>query len=87
MKRVYETAAHFDIPCAIIINKWDLNKENSEDIENFCKEKNVKMVGKISYNRAVIDAVNLGIPIVSYSNQELSNELKDSWQNICDIIA
>jgi len=37
MERIILTAKHFDMKIAVCINKYDINLENSQKIEDFCK--------------------------------------------------
>ena len=39
LERVLELCKHFKIPAGVIINKCDLNQEQAEGIEAYCKEK------------------------------------------------
>lgn len=82
MKRAVETASHFNIPSAVIINKWDLNENNTVEVEKFCKENNVALLGRISFNQAASEAVAAGVPLVEYGNARPSDEIKAIWSNI-----
>jgi len=60
---------HFGIPCGIVINKYDLNKEFSNKIEEFAHKNKIPILGKIPYNRKFVDAlVNLK-PAVVYNKR------------------
>ena len=63
MTRVIDTADGFMVNCAVCINKYDINLENTEKIEIICAEKNIPMTGKIPFDAMVVGAVNKGIPI------------------------
>lgn len=82
MKRAVETASHFHIPSAVIINKWDLNEENTAEVEKFCEANAVTLLGRISFNQAASEAVAAGIPLVEYGNDRLSGEIKAVWSKI-----
>lgn len=64
MERIILTARHFDIKVAVCINKYDINLENSQKIENFCKNENLPFVGKIPYDSSAVKAINNGQTIV-----------------------
>ena len=69
LKRSLQVVEHFKIPYGIIINKYDLYEEFSEKIENFMKEKNIPLLGKIPYDRDFVKAlVNLK-PIVVWNKK------------------
>lgn len=60
MKRIVETARKFQTPIAVCINKWDVNEEIGEQIEEFCEKQHIPMVGRIPFDPMVVDAVNRG---------------------------
>ncbi len=56
LERVLSLARHFDIPAAICVNKWDLNPEMTERIEDKARRVNARVVGRIRYDRAFTEA-------------------------------
>ena len=66
LKRVLAVVEHFKIPYGIVINKYDINPEFSKRVEQFAKNKNIKMLGKIKYNRKFVDALVSLTPAVVY---------------------
>lgn len=61
LKRVLCIVKHFRIPYGIVINKWNLNKPLSKRIERFAGK---KLLGKISYDREVVNAIVNLTPVV-----------------------
>ncbi|MBN2804420.1 MAG: ATP-binding protein [Deltaproteobacteria bacterium] len=53
LERLYSVCAHFKIPCVVIINKYDLSIEKSEEIEKFAENKNILVVGKIPFDKDI----------------------------------
>jgi len=51
LKRVLYLANHFGIKHGIVINKFDLAKNFSKEIEKFAKENNIPILGKIPYHK------------------------------------
>lgn len=69
LKRGLKIVNHFGIPCGIVINKYDLNKEFSNKIEKFAKKNKIQILGKIPYNKGFVEAlVNLK-PAVVYNKR------------------
>ena len=65
LRRILEVVNHFKINYGIVINKWDINPKLSKEIEEWSGK---KFLGKISYDKKIIDAiVNLKPPIFSDS--------------------
>lgn len=60
MERIIITAIRFQTKIAVCINKFDLNFEKTREIENYCNEFKIPMVGKIPYDPLVVKAVNDG---------------------------
>lgn len=56
LARVLKLAAHFGIPAAICVNKWDLNPEMAERIEQQARAVGATVAGRIRYDRAVTQA-------------------------------
>jgi MinD superfamily P-loop ATPase len=52
LERVLSLARHFDIPAAVCVNKWDLNPEMTERIEDKARRVDARVVGRIRYDRA-----------------------------------
>ncbi|MFH0779180.1 MAG: ATP-binding protein [Candidatus Eisenbacteria bacterium] len=53
LERVLSLARHFDIPPAICVNKWDLNPEMTERIENKARRADARIAGRVRYDRSV----------------------------------
>lgn len=64
MKRILETVKYFSVPSAVIINKFDIHRENTEEIRSYCEGESVPVVGEIPYDRMVAVAMNQGKSIV-----------------------
>ncbi len=83
MERIIDVANHFDIPSLVCINKYDLNKNNSERIEKYCKTKNVEVVGKLPYDTDITKALIEEKNIIEYDpNLEISKKIIDMWNEI-----
>jgi len=83
LKRIEGVAKHFDIPAFICINKYDLNLENTNEIVDFCKNRNVEVVGKIPYDTLVTKALISEKNIIEYDpDSNISKEIIDMWEKI-----
>ena len=87
MVRVAKTAHHFKIQTACCINKYDLNLQNSAQIERWCERNSVTFLGKIPYDEEVTKSMVQGIPLTEYSNNTVSKEMKNMWQNLQKLFA
>lgn len=88
LERVIATADHFKTPVAVCINKYDVNEKNTEKIEKLCKDRNIKFVGKIPFDKEAIKITNKGLTIVDIEcisgekTKEVFKETMDFLNNI-----
>ncbi|MEA1993884.1 MAG: ATP-binding protein [Euryarchaeota archaeon] len=79
MERVYNAANHFGIKSVVCINKYDINEENTEKIEQYCTAHGIDIVGKIPYDLAFTDAMMKGKTIIEYNSDP---RVKNIWKKI-----
>jgi len=84
LDRVIGVCHHFKVPVIAGINKYDLNEDNSRQIESYCRNQGIKVAAKIPYDNAVTEALVQGLPVVEYSNNKVSQQIKALWQNIAE---
>lgn len=85
MKRIIKTARKFEVEVAVCINKFDVNLGNTEKIEQFCKENDLPLVGRIPYDIKVVEAVNSGISIAEV-DCEAGRRTKAVYENTIKIL-
>jgi len=83
MERVLDVASHFEVDSKVVVNKYDLNIDNSKQIMSFCREKNIELAGLIPFSREVSESIVKGITIVEYMQNDVSKEITSIWQKIC----
>jgi len=81
LERVIKVTGHFKIPTQVIINKWDINPEVSQEIEDACAWLGVKVIGKIPFDPMVPKAIALGHPITRYESPA-AGALREIWAKI-----
>jgi MinD superfamily P-loop ATPase len=84
--RVVELAAHFKIPSAVCINKYDLNPGIAEAIENESQEMNVRVVGKVAYDMTATKAQVSGKTIVEYAGDGLRERIVSLWESVFEML-
>lgn len=83
MKRALQLLAHFKIVPVVCINKYDINEENTRKIERFCRDRKLEVVGKISFNPVVTEALVSEEPVVQFCMENLaSQEIIETWKRI-----
>ena len=86
LKRVMELCRHFEVPAFVCINKYDINEKKTEEIESFCKETDVYLVGKIPFDDIVMKSINELKPIVYYDGSKANQAIRQMWDNISKYI-
>jgi MinD superfamily P-loop ATPase len=67
MNRVVALAEHFRVPPLLCINKYDLNAEQTEAIEDYAKTRGIHVVGKVPFDPSFTKAMVQGKTIIEYS--------------------
>ncbi|MHA2377917.1 MAG: nucleotide-binding protein [Candidatus Thorarchaeota archaeon] len=83
MKRVLELLQRFRVQPMVIINKYDLNTENSELIEQYCSENHVELLGEIPFDSVTTKSMVAAKTLPEFApDHELTASLKDMWSRI-----
>ena len=80
--RIYGLSKHFNISALACINKYDINREVSDEIEEYCKDKGIPLVGKIPYDELVVKSINDLKPITHYENSKANHAIRNMWKEI-----
>ena len=81
LKRVLYLANHFKIKHGIVINKFDLEKDFCEKIEDFAKKNKIPIIGKIPYRKDFVNSMIKMKPVVEI-NPEYKKVFKDIIKQI-----
>ena len=83
MERVLKVARHFGTEPFVLINRYDLNREMAERIEDYCKKEFVPLVGTIDYDPDVTKAMVNGLSITQYRpDGRTSKIIKKAWETV-----
>lgn len=86
LERVGGLGAFFKIPALACVNKFDLNKEMTDQIEDYCVKHQIEIVGRIPYDTAVTRAMVAGKSVVEFSDGSVSNAIKGIWHKVEHIL-
>ena len=81
-KKVYKVAKMFDIKVFCCINKGDLNIKNCNDIEDFCAENRIDLLGKIPYDDEVSTFLSQKKFIIENDKSIAGLEIKKIWEKL-----
>jgi len=83
LKRAMEITANFKLKTWVIVNKYDLNTDLSNQIENHCRQSNISIAGKYPFDRQVVDAMVNCKSIVEWAPEaEISKLIEKSFRMI-----
>ena len=86
LERVSGVCQHFGVPAMVCINKYDLNEENTRQIESNCLSQGSEIAGKISFDNVVTEAIVHGVPVVEYSRNGVSQQIENLWKTVSQSI-
>jgi MinD superfamily P-loop ATPase len=84
LERILEVSNHFKIPAVVCINKFDINLDNTKNIEEYCNNKKIEIVGKLPYNTIVTDSMVYEKTIIEYSKNGISKEIVNIWEKVLE---
>ena len=78
--RVISVAKHFGILAKLIVNKYDLNLDMTKKIDQYCKDNNIDVIGKIPFDKSVVEAMISGKTIIEHKSGKAKEEIEKTWQ-------
>ena len=82
LKRILDVAKHFNVKSGVIVNKYDLNKNQSDEIRKISNEYQVDFLGEIPYDKAVTKAQMERKTIIEYCENDTTKKIKEIWGQI-----
>jgi MinD superfamily P-loop ATPase len=86
LERVLGVAGHFGIPAFVCINKYNLNQEVTVEIEEFCRNEDIPLIGKIPFDPSIVKALQEFKTPIEAGNNDVTNEIKNIWIKITEEI-
>lgn len=87
MARLVELIEHFGLAAAVLINKSDLNGDNTRQLRDYCAGRGLPVVGEAPYDPAVTDAVAALTPLVEHNNGPAAQAVRAAWQRTAELLA
>ena len=83
LKRTLEMVSKFNLKPWVLVNKFDLNADMTQEIEMYCTQNNVSIAGRLPFDSVVVDAMVNCKSIIEWApDSEFSNILKSIWNKI-----
>jgi len=86
LDRVLGVCRHFGIAALVCVNKYDLNEENTHQIEDFCRRQGVEVISRLPFDNVVTEALVQGLPVVEYAKNGIAAELKTLWEKVSAVL-
>jgi len=80
LERVLGVCQHFGVPALVCINKYDINEDNTHQIERYCLSQGVEVAARIPFDNTVTKAMVAGLPVVEYSRNGVSHQIEALWE-------
>ena len=87
LARVVELAQQVRVPMAAIINKADINRENSAAIEEYCEGQGLPVLASLPFDEVVVAANAAQVPLVDYDDGPVAQGLRQAWERLEAILA
>ena len=82
LKRILEVTDHFDVKTLCIVNKWDLNKKKTAEIESFMGQRGIPVIGKLPYRTDFNLSQIAKRTLFEESEEDIKYMLIEIWDNI-----
>ena len=81
LERAVGLCRHFQVPVKVCINKVDINPSKTKEIEEYCQREGIEVVGKIPFDRKVIEALVEGKSPLEYPTAA-REEIERVWERV-----
>ena len=75
LERIYKLTLNFNLKLFICINKYNINQDITNQIEKYCDDNSIEIIGKIPYDDTVLESISNIKPIVLYKNSKAGLEI------------
>ncbi len=82
LERVSQLCDHFRVKASVIINKCDLNEEQAQKIEDFCKAKGYELLAKLPHDSLFTEAMVQRKVVTEYPDAPVAQAVRRAWENI-----
>jgi MinD superfamily P-loop ATPase len=87
LERVLGVAEHFGVPALVCVNKYDINVDKSREIDEYCAQRGIDVVGHIPFDTVVTEAMVQGQPVTAHQDGPVSDELGRVWERVRERLA
>jgi MinD superfamily P-loop ATPase len=85
LERVADLCKHFQVSFAVIVNKYDLNLDETTRIEDYCRDRGFPVLARLPHDPIVTRAMVKGMVVTELPETEFSRALIQSWARVEDL--
>jgi MinD superfamily P-loop ATPase len=82
LERVLDLCRHFNIRAGVVINKSDLNQDQTHRIEAFCQTRQLPLLGKLPHDAVFTQAMIKGLTITEFAPNGIGRAIGSIWDRI-----
>ena len=83
LDRLLDLMEHFGVFPFVIINKYDLAREKSDEIKKYVVKRGGKLAGMLPFEEVVVESLARGKPVVEYApDSDVSKEIHKIWNYV-----
>ena len=82
LRRVVQVAAHFGVPTAVSVNKWDINPEVAAEVEQCAADFGATTLTRLPFDEVVAEATAQAVPVVEWNKSEAAKAIRELWQEV-----
>lgn len=83
MERVVQLLGKFQVKPLVVINKYDLNLENTTNIEQYCKTNGIEVLGKIAFDSVMTKSMVALQTLPEFApDHEITRQLYEMWDRV-----
>lgn len=86
LERTLSLTQHFNVPAFVCVNKWDINPDMADRIEQLARTAGAQCVARIPYDPVVTQAQTMGQAVADDPDGPLTETLKEIWKQLCQTV-
>ncbi len=87
LNRVADLAKHFNVRTGVCINKWDLQPDYCNEIEQVCRNKDISVLARIPFDTSVVESIVHGQPLLKYApDAPATSAIRQLWEGLQKIL-
>lgn len=87
MQRLMKLIEHFGQQAAVIINKFDINPENTRHLRAWCEANGFPLLGMIPWDPSVTDALAAKTTVIEHNDGPASQAIAVAWERTFELLS